>query len=357
MRHARRTTRLAFVTLIASTGLVLAACGGGVNEAAESPAAEEPAAEAPAAEEPAAEAPAAEEPAAEEPAAAAPAECGEWGIAMHPWVGYTASAQVVTNVAQSALGCTIEQSQLDEAGVTYDAMEAGSTDVVIEDWGGGRWQEWVDRGAVQEIGNNGNVGLIGMYVPQWMCDEYPDIADSANLNKYAELFVTPESGGKGAWYEGPPGYTTIGEKMIEANKLNFKAINTGSEQALIDVLTKGSDEKTAVIAYFYEPQNFLAKVPLCRVNFPANDWTDAAEASGLTDYPKTELKKLASTELMESGSPFATLVQNFSWTNEDQNQVALDIESGTSPEEAAQKWIDANMDTVNSWLEGTGASM
>ena len=328
---------LAAASLIASASIVLAACGGGVNEAAESPAA--PAGS---------EAPAA--------SAAPAADCGEWGIAMHPWVGYTASAQVVTNVAQDALGCTIEQTQLDEAGVTYDAMEAGSTDVVIEDWGGGRWQEWVDRGAVVEVGNNGNVGLIGMYVPQWMCEEYPDISDSANLNKYAELFVTPESGGKGAWYEGPPGYTTIGEKMIEANGLNFKAINTGSEQALIDVLTKGQNDKEAVLAYFYEPQNFLAKVPLCRVNFPENDWTDAAAASGLTDYPKTELKKLASAELMNSGSPFATLIQNFTWTNEDQNQVALDIESGMTPQEAAQKWIDANPDKVAAWLEGTGAS-
>jgi glycine betaine/proline transport system substrate-binding protein len=235
-------------------------------------------------------------------------------------------------------------------------MEAGSVDVIIEDWGGGRWQEWVDRGAIVEVGLNGNVGLIGMYVPQWMCDEYPDITDGTKLNEYVDLFKTPESGDKGAWLEGPPGYTTIGEKLIEANGLNYKIINTGSEAALIEAFTKGNDNKEAVLGYFYEPQNFLAKVPLCRINFPANDWTDAAKASGLTDYPETPLVKLATVKLMDSGSPFATLVQNFEWTNEDQNQVALDIESGMTPEEAAQKWIDANPDKVAAWLEGTGAA-
>jgi glycine betaine/proline transport system substrate-binding protein len=67
--------------------------------------------------------------------------------------------------------------------------------------------------------------------------------------------------------------------------------------------------------------------------------------------------KLATAELMASGSPFATLLTNFSWTNADQNAVAADIEGGMTPEEAAQKWIDANKETVNGWLAGTGASL
>ncbi|CAB4719432.1 unannotated protein [freshwater metagenome] len=277
------------------------------------------------------------------------AACGSYAIAMHAWVGYTASAQVVTEVAKAA-GCDISQVTLEEAGVTYDAMEAGSVDVVIEDWGGGRWKDWADRGALVEVGNNGNIGLIGMFVPQWMADEYPDITDSANLNKYADLFKNDESKGKGAWYEGPPGYTTIGEKLVAENKLNYTIISTGSEQALIDVFTKAAADKTAALGYFYEPQNFLAKVPLARIKFPANDWTDAEQASGLTDYPESPLMKLATPKVMDANDAFTKIVKNFSWTNADQNEVAADIESGTDPAVAAQKWIDAHADVVAGWL-------
>lgn len=340
--------RLAVLPVLAAASLILAACGGDVNEAA-TETTEEAVAEETAAEE------VTEEAAGEEVTAVA--DCGDWGVAMHAWVGYTASAQVVSDVARQALGCNIEQIQLEEAGVTYDAMEAGSVDVIIEDWGGGRWQEWVDRGAIQEVGGNGNVGLIGMFVPQWMCEEYPDISDGTKLNDYAELFVTPETGDKGAWYEGPPGYTTIGEKIINAYDLNFQIVNTGSEAALIEMFTQAAENQEPGLGYFYEPQNFLAQVELCRINFPANDWADPAEASGLTDYPETPLQKLATTELMESGSPFATLVGNFEWTNADQNQVAAAIEGGATPEEAAAAWIDANKDRVNAWLDGTGASL
>ena len=62
------------------------------------------------------------------------------------------------------------------------------------------------------------------------------------------------------------------------------------------------------------------------------------------------LDKIAAADFMASDSPAANLVSNFTWTNEDQNLVALDIESGMTTEEAAQKWIDANKDKVDAWL-------
>jgi len=280
------------------------------------------------------------------------ADCGTWGIAMHAWNGYTASAQVVTEVAK-AQGCNITQQTLTEASVSYDAIEAGTTDVIIEDWGGGRWKAWTDRGSVVQVGSNGNVGKIGMFVAPWMVKKYPDITNSKNLNKYASLFKTADSGGKGAWYEGPPGYTTIGEKMIKANKLNFKAIATGSEAALISTITKAEKAKKPALIYWWEPSTLFVKIPgldKARVNFPKSDWSDAAKASGLTDYPATDLQKLASKKLMTSGSVFAKIVKNFKWTNADQNTVASYIEGGMSPADAANKWIKANPAKVKAWL-------
>ncbi len=311
--------RSAVVTVVIAAALILSGCAKSVNNSAD----------------------------------ATKTNCGSYAIAMHAWGGYTASAQVVAEIAKKELGCTITQTTLDEGPTTYDAMEAGTIDVVIEDWGGGRWKDWVDRGAVVEAGLNGNVGLIGMYVAPWMAAKYPDITDSKNLNKYASLFKTADSGGKGAWYEGPPGYTTIGEKLVSANKLNFKVIFSGSEAALVDGFTKAEANKTAFIGYAWQPWTLFAKIPNLEtghVKFPANDWTDAAKASGLTDYPSSPLMKLISKKLNDANDPFTTLVKNFSWTNDDQNSVAADIESGSTAAVAAQKWIDANPDKVKAWL-------
>ena len=315
----RKTSKGKAAVVFAAAALALSACGGGGVDAAASD-------------------------------APAGGDCGAYTIAMHAWTGYTASAQVITNVAEAA-GCTITQTELAENAVTYDAMEAGTIDLEVEDWGGGRWQEWADRGAVVELGTDGNIGHIGMFVPKWMAEQYPDITDSANLNKYADLFVTPESKGKGAWLEGPPDYTTIGEKQIAANKLNYTLIPTGSEQALIDAFTKGTNDKTPVLGYWWAPHYLLAQLGLVEVKFPASDWTDPAMASGLTGHPEQELQKLASKRLAESTDAFGKIAKNFKWTNEDQNAVAADIAGGMDPKEAAQKWIDANADTVASWTK------
>ena len=111
---------------------------------------------------------------------------------------------------------------------------------------------------------------------------------------------------------------------------------------------------SAALIYWWEPSTLFVKLPgldKARVNFPASDWTDAAKASGLTDYPETPLQKLASKKLMDSGTVFAKIIKNFSWTNADQNSVAADIEGGMSAEEAAKKWIKANPDKVAAWTK------
>jgi glycine betaine/proline transport system substrate-binding protein len=69
------------------------------------------------------------------------------------------------------------------------------------------------------------------------------------------------------------------------------------------------------------------------------------------DYPEYNLDKIASKEFMESGSPAAELVENFEWTNEDQNVVAKYIaQDGMSQEDAAEKWIEDNPEMVEAWL-------
>jgi glycine betaine/proline transport system substrate-binding protein len=319
----RRAGRAA--ALAAAAGLLLAACGGGDIEESDSG------------------------------GDASGADCGEFNMAINPWVGYEASAYVVGEVAATKLGCDTNYLKLKEE-IAWQGFGSGKVDVVIENWGHDDLKkEYVENKETAVIvGPNGNVGIIGWYVPPWLAEENPDITNWENLNKYASEFSTAETGDKGTLWDGDPSFVTNDEALVENLDLDFEVVYAGSEAALIQGFRNAEENKEFYLGYFYEPQWFLSEVPLVKVDLPAwEEGCDADPATVACDYPEYILDKIASADFMASGSPAADLVSNFTWTNEDQNQVALYIANdGMSGEEAAQQWIDDNPDKVDAWLQG-----
>jgi glycine betaine/proline transport system substrate-binding protein len=282
--------------------------------------------------------------------------CGTFNIAVNPWTGYVADAYVVGDVAAKKLGCTVSYKNVKEE-VGWQGMASGTIDTILENWGHADLvKKYItDQKTVEDAGMTGNEGIIGWYVPPWMAKKYPDITNWQNLNKYSSLFKTSESGGKGQLLDGDPSYVTNDEALVKNLHLNYQVVVGGSEAALIQSFRSAEKNKTPLLAYFYEPQWFFSEMNLVRVHLPKyTPGCDADAAKVACDYPPYHLNKLISTKFADSGSPAVTLVKNFHWTNDDQNQVAEYIaKDGMKPADAAQKWIDANPDLVNEWLQGT----
>lgn len=316
-----RTNPLRMVALTAVVGLGLAACGGGDIESADT---------------------------------GDGADCGKFDIAINPWVGYEASAHVVGYVAKTELGCDVEYKDVKEE-IAWQGMGNDEIDVVIENWGHEDLKEKYIEGTktAQEAGSTGNIGVIGWYVPPWMAEQYPDITDYKNLNKYADMFKTSESGDQGQLLDGDPSFVTNDEALVKNLDLNYKVVYAGSEAALIQAFRQAEENKKPMIGYFYDPQWFMSEVPLVKVNLPPyEEGCDADAEKVACDYPEYDLDKIVATDFAESGSPAYDLVKAFNWTNEDQNVVAKYIaEDGMDPEEAAEKWVKENQDKVDAWLK------
>ena len=279
--------------------------------------------------------------------------CGQINMAMNDWVGYTADAAVVTYVAEKNLGCKVNQKALKEE-IAWQGFASGQIDVIMENWGHQDLvKKYIDTQKVAVDGGlTGNLGQIGWYVPPWMAKKYPDITDWKNLNKYADMFKTSESGDKGQLLDGDPSFVTNDEALVKNLKLNYKVVYAGSEAALIQAFRTAQQNQTPVIGYFYSPQWFLSEVPLVKINLPPyTDGCDADAAKVACDYPDYKLDKIMATKFADSGSSGAALIKNFHWTNDDQNLVAKYITADKmTPESAAKKWVDANQDKVNAWL-------
>jgi glycine betaine/proline transport system substrate-binding protein len=279
--------------------------------------------------------------------------CGTFNLAVNPWVGYEANAAVIGYVAEKNLGCKVTKKDLKEE-VAWQGFGTGEVDAIVENWGHNDLKKkYIEQQKTAvEAGSTGVKGVIGWYVPPWMATKYPDITDWKNLNKYADMFKTSESGGKGQLLDGDPSYVTNDEALVKNLKLNYKVVQGGSETALIQAFKQAEAQQKPMIAYFYEPQWLFNEEKLVKINLPAYAAGCDADAEKVAcDYPPYDLDKIVSAKFAQSGSPAYNLVKNFTWTNEDQNKVATYIaKDKMTPEDAAEKWVKDNPDKVKAWL-------
>jgi glycine betaine/proline transport system substrate-binding protein len=186
--------------------------------------------------------------------AAGAAACGNVNMADNNWTGYEADVAVVQYLLTNDLGCTVKLSHVAEQ-VGWQGFSTGQIDVILENWGHEDLAKKyiTDQKVAVDLGSQGNTGTIGWYVPAWMAQKYPDITDWHNLNKYANLFVTPESGGQGQVLDGDPSFVTNDVALVKNLGLNYKVVVGGSEAALIKSLQVATQQKTALLFYFWEP--------------------------------------------------------------------------------------------------------
>lgn len=281
-------------------------------------------------------------------------ECGDFNIAINPWVGYEANAAVIAYVAEKDLGCKVEKKNLKEE-VAWQGFGSGQVDVVVENWGHDDLKKKYieDQKTAVSAGSTGVKGEIGWYIPPWLAEKYPELLDWNNLNKHAEMFKTSESGGKGQLLDGDPSFVTNDEALVKNLKLNYKVVYGGSETALIQAFRQAEQKKTPVIGYFYSPQWLLSEIKLQKVKLPPYKAGCDADAEKVAcDYPVYDLDKIASKKFIDAGGPAAELVKNFQWTNEDQNLVAKYIaQDKLAPDAAAEKWVKDNRAKVDAWLK------
>jgi glycine betaine/proline transport system substrate-binding protein len=274
-------------------------------------------------------------------------------IAMNPWVGYEASAAVVAYLLKTELGRKVEFKKLTEE-QSWKGFEEGTVDVIIENWGReAEKKEYIEQKKVAvSAGTNGNVGVIGWYVPQWMVEKYPDITDYRNLNKYANLFKTAKSGEQGQVLDGDPSFVTNDLALVKNLGLNYKVVYSGSEDALIAAARRATRQKTPLLMYFYEPQWLFTQLKLVKVNLPPYAiGCDADPEKVKCDYPPYLLDKIVSADFAKNGGAAYEFIRNFSWSNDHQNAVANDmVNNRLTGEQAAKKWVEANKIVWQDWI-------
>ncbi|MEO1998710.1 MAG: glycine betaine ABC transporter substrate-binding protein, partial [Planctomycetaceae bacterium] len=284
-------------------------------------------------------------------------------LPIHNWSSQIAGVYVVGAILEST-GNSVEYISADST-LVYTSMCEGDMDLVHEVWEGAfgvAFMEQVDAGCVIDAATHDAKTREEWWYPSYVEDVCPGLPDWEALNDCAEMFATPDSGGKGRFLGGPVDWLKGDQERVEGLKMDFIVENAGTAGALWAALEAASANQEPIVLFNWTPNFIEAMYDGKFIEFPTfadecrtdASWGLNPETTHDCGNPKDGYLKLGVWEGFPDKWPNAyTAVQNMNFTNLDIAQLAMYVDiDGMEPEDAAAKWL---ADNHARWTGWTGA--
>ena len=280
-------------------------------------------------------------------------------FSVSPWQGSAANVAIAQKLLEDKLGYTVDTTDIDEY-AQFPALSNGDLDATLEVWPSGHakdYKKYIEAGnGVVDGGLLGVTGQIGWWIPTYLLTDHPELATWEGIKGNEAMFQSSESGDAGQLLDGDPSYVTFDQNIADNLGLNLKVVYAGSEAAELTELKTAYNAQKPILMYFWTPHWAQEKYDLTMVQLPevtpeceqaAADGTDAYACA----YPEDDLYKAFNQDLQTKAPAAFAFLSAMSWTNDDQNVVALGINDGQDPADAAQEWIDQNPDVWQPWVD------
>jgi len=255
-------------------------------------------------------------------------------LAYVAWDSEIASTHVVKLVLEEKLGYQVDMMQVD-AGPMWAGISDGSADAMVAAWLPTTHRSYYEKfeGKFVDLGPNLEGTKIGLVVPAyWDAQSIEDLLKPEFADAVERRIIGIEPGA---------GVMMTTEAAMEAYGLADWTLVESSSAAMASELLKAYQEERPIIVTGWTPHWKFAKMELKYLEDP------------LGIYGGDERIHTIVRKGLEQDHPDAyQFLDRFYWTPDDMAQVMVDIQEGMDPEEAARKWIEANGDKVDAWVEG-----
>jgi len=287
-------------------------------------------------------------------------------LPIHNWSSQIAGVYAVGAILEST-GNSVEYISADST-LVYTSMCEGDMDLVHEVWEGAfgvAFMEQVDAGCVIDAATHDAKTREEWWYPSYVEDVCPGLPDWEALNACAEMFATPESGGKGRFLGGPVDWLKGDQERVEGLEMDFIVENAGTAGALWAALEAASANQEPIVLFNWTPNFIEAMYDGKFIEFPTfadecrtdASWGLNPETTHDCGNPKDGYLKLGVWEGFPAKWPNAyAAVQNMNFTNLDIAQLAMYVDiDGMEPQDAAALWLADNCARWTGW-SGADAS-
>jgi len=270
-------------------------------------------------------------------------------IPTHNWSSQVVMAYVIGGIFES-MGNKVEYVSADTQAV-YESIRNGDVTISHEVWQstfGKSFYAAMAKGGLIDAGTHAAMTLEEVGVPKWVIDKNlcPGLPDYKALLKCADVFATPDSGGKGRILEGPQSWhgqeypdrveALLGDKWV----VKF----AGSADALWADHVAAKKEGRATLTFNWTP-NFTDAEGFVFIEWPPyylgcrkQDGGDSKCGS-----PKGWLKKAANYKFPKTHPAAYMAFSRMSFTSAMIGEMAALVDiSKMSHKDAAKKWLADN---------------
>lgn len=251
---------------------------------------------------------------------------GTVNLAYVEWDTEVASTHVVAEVL-SEMGYEVNTTPLDNA-IMWESVAKGEVDGMVAAWlpstHEAQYAQYQDQ--VENLGPNLEGAKLGIVVPSYM-----DVDSIANLSDEAGKTITGIEPGAGV--------VSAAENTVASyDNLSDWQVATSSSGAMTVALGQAIKNQDEIVITGWSPHWMFAKYDLKYLDDPEGTMGDAES-----------INTMVRQGLSEDMPEVYDVLDKFSWTQEDMEEVMLAINDGASAEDAAKDWVNNHAEEVAAW--------
>ena len=282
-------------------------------------------------------------------------------IPTHNWSSQVVMAYVIGGIFES-IGDRVAYTPSDSQAV-YESIRLGDVTISHEVWQfafGKSFDAARDKGGLLDWGDHEARTLEDMGFPNWVMDKglCPGLPNWEALKSpsCARNFVTPDSGGKGRWLEGPQSWhQNLMPQRLEALGLGdlWTVKFAGSADALWAELAAAEKEGRGTIIFNWTP-NFTDGAGFTFIKFPPyyDGCRPVDGGDGKCGSPDGYLKKAVNAKFPETHPHAARVFKKMSFTTSQIGTMASLVDTDKMAHaDAAKKWLDDYKNVWEPWTK------
>ena len=192
-------------------------------------------------------------------------------LTLFEWTGQHVTSHIYAHILRK-MGYTVEHVTAGYL-ASGQAVADGGITVAVEMWGnnlGDFYPSLMADGKIENIGDVGISAREGWLYPAHMKEACPGLPAWDAFKACSQAFATAETYPNGRLLAYPADWGTRSADLIAGEGLNFTAVPSGSEGALVAEMAAAIEAKTPLVKMFWAPHWSLATIDAEWVDMPAD---------------------------------------------------------------------------------------